>query len=126
VIGRCRFLCAACGAVTAIVLAPSRGRAQSDADSTSLTAIDAGREVYHGAGTCQVCHGANLEGVVGPTLKAHVWKDAKGGGYAAIVDVISKGVTGTVMVSHPGAISDDDVKKVAAYVWAVSHGKANP
>jgi mono/diheme cytochrome c family protein len=126
VVDRRRAFGATCSAVTAMVLAFSPGLAQAQADSASPAAITAGRDIYHGAGTCQVCHGANLEGVVGPTLKAHAWKDAKGGGYAAIVDVISKGVAGTVMVGHPGGISDDDVKKVAAYVWAASHGKANP
>jgi mono/diheme cytochrome c family protein len=100
--------------------------AQGAVDSTSPAAVSAGRDVYHGAGTCQVCHGANLEGVVGPSLKGHSWKDAKGGGYDAILNVVLKGVPGTVMVGHPGGISDEDARKVSAYVWAVSHGKASP
>ena len=99
----------------------------STADSTSPAAIDAGRKIFHGQGNCVMCHGANLEGTpIAPTLLAHDWKDAKGGGYEAIVGVVTNGVSGTAMVSHPGGISDDDVKKVAAYVWAVSHGKAKP
>jgi mono/diheme cytochrome c family protein len=126
VVGLRRFFGALSCAITALALVPSLGRAQASADSTNPAAIDAGREIYHGAGTCQVCHGANLEGVVGPTLKAHAWKDAKGGGYDAILSVIMKGVSGTAMVSHPGGISDDDAKKVSAYIWAASHGKANP
>jgi mono/diheme cytochrome c family protein len=99
-------------------------RGQAAADSTSPAAINAGRDIYHGSGTCQVCHGADLEGVVGPTLKAHPWKDAKDGGYEAILKVITTGVSGTAMVSHPGGISDAEARQVAAYIWAVSHGKA--
>ena len=48
-----------------------------------------------------MCHGSNLEGTpIAPTLQAHDWKDAKGGTYAAIVGVVTTGVTGTAMVSH--------------------------
>jgi mono/diheme cytochrome c family protein len=126
VVGRRRFPYSACYAVAAIALGSGRAAAQAAVDSASPGAIGAGRDVFHGAGTCQVCHGANLEGVVGPTLKGHMWKDAKGGGYDAILNVVLKGVPGTVILSHPGGISDDDARKVSAYVWAVSHGKANP
>jgi hypothetical protein len=65
-------------------------------------------------------------GPIAPTLLAHQWKDAKGGGYGAILGVVTTGVSGTAMISHPGGISDDDARKVAAYVWAASHGKAKP
>src|SRR5579871_3648037 len=76
------------------------------------TAIDAGRAIFHGSGTCLVCHGANLEGAIGPQLTAHDWKDAKGGTFDAIVGVVTKGVDGTAMVSHPGGISDAQVQQV--------------
>lgn len=125
-VARSRFVCAACCAVAAIATVPSLVAGQAAVDSTSAAAINAGRGVFHGAGTCQVCHGANLEGAVGPTLKPHTWKDAKGGGYDAILNVVMKGVPGTAMASRAGGISDDDARKVATYVWAVSHGKANP
>jgi mono/diheme cytochrome c family protein len=98
-------------------------------DSAAATAslISAGRGVYHGAGTCAVCHGQNLEGAgVGPALTAHEWKDAKGGSLAAILGVVTKGVDGTAMVAHPGGINDGQSRQVAAYIWAVSHNKAKP
>jgi mono/diheme cytochrome c family protein len=117
-------------ATAALIPATSQSQQASPppatADSASPAAIAAGRAVYHGAGNCFVCHGANLEGGVGPALTAHEWKDAKAGGYAAILGVITTGVPGTAMVSHPGGISDDDARRVAAYVWAVSHSKAKP
>jgi len=117
-------------ALAAIAASPRHALAQSgpsSADSSSTAAIDAGRAIFHGPGNCLMCHGSNLEGTaVAPTLQTHAWKDAKGGGYDAIVNVVMTGVPGTVMVSHPGGISDADVRKVAAYVWAVSHGKTKP
>jgi mono/diheme cytochrome c family protein len=126
-----RIAAVATGLVLAAVAAtPSRSHAQQPAaaaapDSTSQAAIDAGREVFHGAGNCFVCHGANLEGgPMAPTLQAHAWKDAKGGSYSAILNVIVNGVSGTAMVSHPSGISHPDAQRVAAYVYAVSHGKA--
>jgi mono/diheme cytochrome c family protein len=115
-----------CAAV-AFALSPGVAVAQAVADSASPVATSAGRDIYHGAGTCQVCHGMNLEGSpLAPTLKAHAWKDAPGGGYDAILNVITKGVPGTAMIGRAGGISDADAQKVAAYVWAVSHAKTAP
>jgi mono/diheme cytochrome c family protein len=96
------------------------------ADSVDAATLAAGRAVFHGAGMCAACHGPKLEGGVGPTLKAHAWKDAKGGGEAAIYAVVTHGVPNTAMVAHPGGIGDAQAKQVATYVWAVSHDKATP
>lgn len=96
------------------------------ADTVDAATVAAGRQVFHGMGTCIACHGAKLEGGVGPTLRAHAWKDAKGGEAPAIYAVITHGVPNTAMVSHPGGINDTQAKQVAAYVWAVSHDKAAP
>ncbi len=125
---RLAFITCAANAICLLAaLQPANAQTGSSADSASPAAIDAGRKVFHGQGSCITCHGSNLEGTpIAPTLMAHDWKDAKGGTYEAIVGVVTNGVSGTAMVSHPGGISDDDVKKVAAYVWAVGHGKAKP
>lgn len=95
-------------------------------DTIDAAAVAAGRGVFHGAGMCAACHGPKLEGGVGPTLRAHAWKDAKGGGEAAIYTVVTHGVPNTAMVAHPGGISDTQATQVATYVWAVSHDKATP
>jgi len=69
----------------------------------------------------------NLEGgPVAPTLKTHAWKDARGGDLTAIYNVVIHGVSGTLMVSHPGGISDADAARVATYIWSVSHRGAKP
>ena len=98
----------------------------SDTLVATPDAIERGRAVFHGAGTCFVCHGARLEGVVGPTLLAHAWKDAKDGELSAIYAVVTHGVPNTAMVAHPGGISDAQAMQVSAYVWAASHGKVKP
>ena len=122
---------AAAGVLAAAVCLTSTVHAQAvtDADTASLTPamVDLGRAIFHGKGMCFACHGAALEGTqMAPTLKGHVWRDAKGGGYSAIVGVLLKGVSSTAMVSLPGGISEAEAKSVAAYVWSVSHRAAKP
>lgn len=95
-------------------------------DSVDASVVAAGRAVFHGAGTCVACHGQKLEGGVGPTLRAHAWKDAKGGDETAIYAVITHGVPNTAMVAHPGGINNTQARQVATYIWAVSHDKATP
>ncbi|MDQ6886213.1 MAG: cytochrome c [Gemmatimonadota bacterium] len=98
-----------------------------DTNAISPDMVNAGRRVFHGQGTCFACHGMNLEGgPVAPTLKAHAWKDATAGDLAAIYKVVIHGVSGTLMVSHPGGISDGDAVRVATYIWSVSHRGAKP
>ena len=126
-----RFVCSAIGCISAACAVTSRsvwaqGTTAPDSVTATPTAVNAGRSVFHGSGTCATCHGANLEGGIGGQLTAHEWKDAKGGSLAAIVAVVQNGVQGTAMVSRPGGISDAQVRDVAAYVWAVSHGRAKP
>ncbi|CAN5820849.1 hypothetical protein BH11GEM2_BH11GEM2_05620 [soil metagenome] len=106
--------------------APGEGLAQSDSAVATPEAINKGRALFHGTGTCAICHGQQLEGGVGPTLRAHPWKDAKGGDMSAIYAVITRGVPNTAMAAHPGGINDVQAMQFAAYVWAVSHDKAKP
>ena len=86
-----------------------------------------GRQIFHGRGTCFACHGMKLEGgPIAPPLTAHQWKSAKGGDFDAILYVDTHGVPGTMMVAHPGGISDADAVRVAAYIWAVNHRGEKP
>lgn len=109
--------------------APGRVRrdvpAASDADVTEAM-INAGRPVYHGAGTCFACHGQKLEGgPIAPSLTDDTWKSGNGD-YASILEVVRNGVEGTAMAAYPGGISDEQARQVAAFVWAVAQGKAGP
>ncbi|WP_457651424.1 c-type cytochrome [Rhodocaloribacter sp.] len=104
------------------------GRLRSDLETpTEVTddLIAKGRLVYQGAGTCFACHGANLEGgPIAPSLSDDQWKNGTGD-YASILETIRNGVPGTAMAAYPGGITDEQAQEVAAYVWAVSHGRAD-
>lgn len=104
-------------------------RPQQLPDTSAITPamIDAGRRIFHGKGMCFGCHGMRLEGgPVAPPLLPHQWKDAKGGELSAIFYVDTHGVRGTVMIAHPGGISDAEAGEVAAYIWSVGHRGAKP
>ena len=74
-------------------------------DPEKSVAVVAGRQIFHGVGTCFACHGAKLEGtIIAPTLRAHKWRNGDGT-LDAIVRIVTKGVPNTLMVSHPGGIS---------------------
>lgn len=101
-------------------------KAFRDSVAARQKAIAAGREIFHGEGTCFGCHGAKLEGTaIAPTLRAHKWRNGDGS-LAMILRVIHNGVPSTAMVSRPGNINDAQIQQVAAYVWAVSRGAAPP
>ena len=117
--------------VVALPCRPAVGQAGTKPDTITLdaeksAAVVAGRRIFHGAGTCFACHGAKLEGTaIAPTLRAHKWRNGDGT-LDAIIRIVTKGVPNTLMVPHPGGISDAQLKQVATYVWAVSSGKAPP
>lgn len=101
-------------------------KAFRDSVTARQKAIAAGREIFHGEGTCFGCHGAKLEGTaIAPTLRAHKWRNGDGS-LEMILRVIHNGVPNTAMVSHPGNINEAEIQQVAAYVWAVSRGVAPP
>jgi mono/diheme cytochrome c family protein len=113
------------GGATAFAL--HQGTAQPDTAAITPAMVDLGRAIFHGKGMCTACHGQKLEGgQIAPTLKAHAWRDAKNGEFAAIYYVATHGVPSTLMVAHPGGISNAEALAVASYVWSVGQGKAKP
>lgn len=91
-----------------------------------------GDRIFHGQvadGTCAGCHGSNGKGSpVGPDLTTGKWLWSDGS-LAAITDTIRKGVPqpkeyGSPMPPLGGSrLSESEVADVAAYVWALGHGK---
>jgi mono/diheme cytochrome c family protein len=89
-----------------------------------------GKEIFGGAGLCNVCHGPNGGGV--PGLGANLTDDEwlhNDGSYDGIVQTVMNGVdasessVGTAMPPKGGSgITDDQVKAVAAYVFTLSKG----
>lgn len=110
--------------------APEASPAVPGTPGITSAMVDAGRNVFHGAGGCFACHGAAMQGsAVAPPLDkkgGKPWLAAKDGTYEAILNVITHGVPGTIMVSHPNGISDAMAAEVAAYVWAVNHQGVKP
>ncbi len=112
----------------AAVLGARPAVAQAPAAVTPA-AIAQGDSLYHGKGNCYACHGANGEGVVGPSLTDAEWIHSDGS-YDAIVKQITTGVTieqSKSKVAMPpkggGQITDDEMKAVAAYVYSLGHKK---
>ena len=92
--------------------------------------IEEGEAVFTGAGICSSCHGPAGEGV--PNLGADLTDDEwlhSDGSYEGISESVINGVTaqesssGIPMPAKGGtAITDEQAKAVAAYVWALSQG----
>jgi mono/diheme cytochrome c family protein len=90
--------------------------------------VKKGKTIFGGAGLL-ACHGPDAKGGVGPNLTDQQWLHGDGS-YEALVELITTGVqpkdskTGQMMPPKGGsAISEADVKAVAAYVWSLSHKK---
>lgn len=95
--------------------------------AVTAAAITAGDSIFHGAGNCYACHGANAQGLVGPNLTDAEWIHGDGS-YDFIVATVTKGIakeeskSGILMPPKGGStITDDQVKQVAAYVYSLSH-----
>jgi mono/diheme cytochrome c family protein len=113
--------------IASIARAQQPAPTQPDTNAITDAMVDLGRAVFHGKGTCFMCHGPQLEGSqIAPTLKAHAWRDAKNGQFDEIFRVVTHGVPSTVMVAFPGGISRTDALSVAAYVWSVNNRKVKP
>lgn len=116
------------GAVTANAQVADTTKQGAAAEATLMTPemIDAGRKIFHGKGSCYACHGDKLQGgPIAPALVGPKWRHIDGS-FAAIINRIDDGMPGTVMVSHPGGITEAQVFLVASYIYSVSQGKAKP
>ncbi len=91
--------------------------------------VTQGQAVFTGAGLCQSCHGADGSGTaLAPNLRDQEWLNVPAGTYDELVGVIMTGVAQpkthpAPMPAKGGAqITDDQVRQVAAYVYAISRG----
>jgi mono/diheme cytochrome c family protein len=100
--------------------------AEPDSAMLSPAIVEAGREVFHGMGTCSACHGRKLQGgPIAPPLTGPTWRHISGT-YESIINRVDNGLPGTLMVRHPGGINEKQVFLVASYVYAVSHHLTQP
>lgn len=87
-----------------------------------------GQQLFTGLGGCLACHGADATGTaLGPNLRDQQWLNTDGS-YEQIVQVIQSGVPQPV--EYPGMmpplggarLSDEQVRQLGAYVYAISRG----
>jgi len=119
------------GLIGALLAGPGTLAAQAHARDSLPAGVTAqmianGKQIYAGRGVCYACHGQDAAGGMGPNLADTVWLHSRGE-YERIVATILAGVTaresksGIMMPPRGGsAISDDDARAVAAYIWSLS------
>ena len=109
--------------------ATSAVEAQSLPAGVTAAMVQEGQLVYAGAGICAACHGPDATGAIGPDLTDAEWLIGDGG-YEGLVAQILEGVSaaeatnplGAIMPPKGGAaLTDAQVRAVAAYVWTLSH-----
>lgn len=90
--------------------------------------VAAGRTLFGGKGSCFACHGQNAAGTpLAPDLTDAEWLHVEDGAFEAIVELIDTGVPSPTQHPAPmppkgGAqISDDEVRALAAYIYALGH-----
>ncbi len=77
---------------------------------------------------CTACHLPNLQGgPLAPNLTDGEWLNTDGG-FEGIVTVITEGVAeprqfpGPMLARGGTSLTDDQIRDIAAYIWAMSHG----
>ena len=95
-------------------------------DGVTQAMVTAGQTIYGGAGMCFACHGANGTGSpLAPALNDSTWLHIDGS-FDAIVELVNIGVPTPMqypaaMLPRGGsAITDEQVREVAAYVYSIS------
>ncbi len=119
-------------AVVALVVAAATSAAAQKAtelpDGVTKDMIAEGQKLFAGQGLCQACHGPAAKGIpgLGANLTDKEWLHSDGS-YSGILESVVAGVTadksstGSVMPPKGGsALSDKQLKAVAAYVWGLS------
>ena len=109
-------------------VAPASGAANSGGAFTDAM-VEEGMRIYAGVGICAACHGPDGGGAIGPSLTDSEWLIGEGE-YEQLVTQITEGVSaaeatnalGAIMPPKGGAaITEAQVRAVAAYVWTLSH-----
>jgi cytochrome c oxidase cbb3-type subunit 3 len=81
-----------------------------------------GKEVYQGK--CAVCHGVELQGIIGPNLVDEYWIHSKGE-IVAIADNVRKGFPDKGMPPWEALLKPEEVNAVAVFVASNRGSKPN-
>jgi cytochrome c oxidase cbb3-type subunit 3 len=77
----------------------------------------AGQAVYQT--NCMACHGADLEGGIGPNLRDEIW--IHGGDPKQVLATVNEGVAAKGMPTWGPILGPEKVRQVAAYVLSRTH-----
>jgi mono/diheme cytochrome c family protein len=112
------------GTTPAPAAAPRAGAVPAGATAADVTA---GETVFSSTGNCFTCHGAGGAGSgLAPALNDATWLNIDGS-FASIQQIVNNGVPAPKQFPAPmpakggAALSADQVKQVAAYVYSLSH-----
>ena len=98
-------------------------------EGATMEMVQAGDKIFHGQGNCYTCHGVDAKGTqLAPNQTDSIWINIDGT-YQSIIQTVKTGVP--TPKEHPapmppmgGAqLTDEQVKEVAAYIYAISHPK---
>jgi cbb3-type cytochrome c oxidase subunit III len=96
-------------------------------DGVTLDMVQQGKTVFETT-TCFTCHGMDATGTaLAPSLRDQDWLNSDGS-FDGIVGVVRNGVTQpqqypAAMPAMGGAqLTEDQIRSVSAYVYAISHG----
>ena len=112
--------------ILALILSTRPAASQNLPAGVTEKMISDGANVFKGSGLCFACHGQDAKGMpsLGANLTDSEWIHIDGS-YEKIVELVTSGTSSSAGVAMPpkggSAISDADVKAVAAYVWRLSH-----
>ncbi len=131
-IAKGKWSLAAVGALALVAAAPAAdGRVpQALPDGVTEAMVEEGRTLFAGTALCATCH-ATGEGVLnlGPNLTDDTWLNVEDPtSYDAFVELINTGVATPKehmipMAARGGsAITDEQVRAVAAFVWTLANG----
>ena len=103
----------------------SAASAGTDAAAPASAVVVRGEAVFNGPGNCYACHGSKGAGSLAPSLADETWIHSKGTLEEITAQIIhgvpkEESKSGIAMPPKGGAaLSDDDVKAVAAYVYSL-------
>lgn len=84
----------------------------------SPTSAERGKEVY--MQICFTCHGPQLDGGIGPSLKDPFWKH--GSSPQAILDAIDNGIEGTEMIGYKNVYPEADRLALRDFILSEQEG----
>jgi mono/diheme cytochrome c family protein len=100
----------------------------------TIEMIADGDQIFHGAGGCFVCHGLEAQGMpaagdgitVGLAYIPPTWNAIDSLVTAGMPDAITRSPIAMPARGAKGNLSRDDLRRVAAYVWAISQTRGEP